>query len=494
MSTDQSSSRRLSVGRATILSLGVEVVNALSILLSVRYLVHHLGAEQYGIVALVGLFASQLGILYFGIGPAVTRRVAEYRGLKDTERIRTVTIAAIASSCVTSALVGFVFRSAAPWAWTHLFSAQPGAVASAMGSITLMAGIAATQPLLGTLLGVFVGEERFSELSGIRLAQGLFRATASVIAVARGGGIEAVLWTYLVTELLAIVAALATVGVSIRGVQHRALVEETRGLLKDGPPFAFADFCAGLLVNGDKLAVSVGASIAQLTFYSVPFNAASRFTIFGSSLSSVLLPRIGHLAAANDFPEALRLTKRATRLSVAAMMMVTIPLVAVTPELLRLWLGPEFEARSSTAMRIVFVGFVINASVYAYYAVVRVRSHPLTLTVLYAIELPIFAVLIYVLVPRYGIEGAAAAWALRVLLDTVVLRRIAASELKAATGDGKVVWFSALALACFACGSLFLPLFMRIGLALVLAGLVFNFLLGVDELKAIVRSLLRRRS
>jgi O-antigen/teichoic acid export membrane protein len=468
--------------------LAVEIVGALSVLLSVRYLVRHLGTEAYGVIALVGLFASQLGILYFGIGPAVTRRLAAYRGQHDFGRAATAVSAGIASSFVTSVVVGVVFRLAAPWAWTHMFEAQPAAIRSAMASINLMAAIAATQPLFGTLCGILVGEERFAELSAIRLAQAIFRAAASVLAVARGGGIEAVLWTYLATELAGICASLSRV--QVRGVEWRGTIHEVRGLLHDGPPFALADFCAGLLVNGEKLAVSIGSSIAQFTFYSVPFNAASRFTIFGSSLSGVLLPRIGHLAAAGDFSEALRLTRRATRLSVAAMMIVTVPLVALTPELLRLWLGAEFETRSTGAMRIVFVGLVVNASVYAYYAVVRVRSHPATLTVLYAAELPVFAALIYFFVPRYGIAGAAMAWSLRVLVDTIAQRRVAEAALGAAAGDGLTVWGSATALTVFAIFCSYAPLWARAAVAAALTVSIFNLLLGLDQLRQLLQSVM----
>jgi O-antigen/teichoic acid export membrane protein len=408
---------RLSLGQATLAWIGVDGTLALGAILTTPYIVHHLGAEPYGILAMVSVLAGQLGVLHLGVGPAATRRIAEARGQGETETHAATLWATALLSLAAALLVGSAFLIVAPWAWTHHFRSSDTVGAQALAAMMPSAIVVGAQPLLAAVTGGLAGEERFGALNAWRLAHGLGRMTAAVATVFVGGGPRSVLWAHVAVDGVAIVVGFATWPALRRSVSVARLRLALAGLLSVGVPFAGAGLLASLLVDAEKLAVSMARSIEDFTYYTVPFNALFRLTMFAGALSGVLFPRLASVAASGDRAGARELVQRGTRLSVATMAFVLTPIVAVAPELLGLWLGPTFAGRSTRAVRILLVALLANTASYAYNAAIRARARPAVLTWLYGAELPLHLVTVFLMVRAWGITGAGLAWGVRALVD-----------------------------------------------------------------------------
>src|SRR5436309_3011167 len=158
---------------------------------------------------------------------------------------------------------------------------------------------------------------------------GIVRLAAPVAAVALGGGVLAALWSQAGADLL---AASSMAVVILHGAERRpaaALAGEIRVLAAIGVPFAVAGVFAALLADVEKLAIGMARSVEDFTYYSVPFNATLRLSVFAVALASVLASRLSSLKAAGDVAGAVGLARRARRISVAAMTLVVAPVVAV---------------------------------------------------------------------------------------------------------------------------------------------------------------------
>jgi O-antigen/teichoic acid export membrane protein len=408
---------RLSIGQATLAWIGVDGALAIGTILTTPYVVHRLGTEPYGILAMVSVLAGQLGVLHLGVGPAATRRIAEARGQGESETHTAVLWATALLSLGAALLVGSAFLVVAPWAWTHRFKSSDAVAAQALAAMVPSAIVVGAQPLLAAVSGGLAGEERFGALNVWRLVYGLGRMAAAVATVSAGGGTREVLWAQAAVDGTAIVIGFAAWPALRRSVSTTHLRLALSGLLAVGIPFAGAGLLASLLVDAEKLAVSMARSIADFTYYTVPFNAVFRLTMFAGALSNVLFPRLASVAAAGDRTGACALVQRGTRLSMAAMAFVLAPLIAIAPELLGLWLGPSFSERSTRPVRILLVALLANTASYAYNAAIRARARPAVLTGLYAAELPLHLVTVFLMVRAWGITGAALAWGVRALID-----------------------------------------------------------------------------
>jgi O-antigen/teichoic acid export membrane protein len=408
-----------SLGRATVVSAFVDVALALAALLSTPVLVRCLGAERYGVIGLVTVLASQLATLQLGVGPALLRTLGEARGRGDAGSVRAAlragALLALASAAAAFALAWWL----APRAWSDGFAASAGVREEALVAVPATAALLALQPILAVVFAALTGLERFSFLNGARLAHGLLRVALGVTVALRGGGLAGVLGAQAAADALVMVVALAAsrrraVAAPSPGPPVRRALADLLGL---GVPLSLAGIVAGLLVDGDKLALGALRSVAEVAYYAIPAGVVARLSSFAGMASVFLVPRLAACAAAGNTVEAARLAARATRLALCVTAAAAGPLLALAPELLSLWLGPAFAEDSTLGARILLVGLLANVSVYGPHAAIRARAPALTLVALYALELPVFVLALWLLVRPWGVAGAAAAWTLRVALD-----------------------------------------------------------------------------
>jgi O-antigen/teichoic acid export membrane protein len=419
-------------------------------ILATPYLLERLGVEPFGVVAAVAVVAAQMRALQMGIGPSATRLLAASRGRRDLREHASLMRAVVLLALIAALLVGGAFRLVAPLLWQHGFEISPATLELALASIAAAALIAAAQPALEAGFAVLLAEEEFAFLSLTRLGYGLIRVIGAVIAVALGWGVVGVIWVQAIvdigTSLFVGLSPAIRRGVAAPG---RPLREGMRALLGVGVPFAVADIFNSLLMDLEKLLIGILLSVTALTYYVVPFNAVVRLAILGGALSAVLLARISAVAAAGDSAGAAQLTHRATRLSIVAMAGMCAILIALSPELLTLWLGAVFAAEADLATRLLLLGIFANASVFAAHAAVRARLRPVELTMLYAAEVVLHVVITYYLILSWGIVGAALAWGIRVLVDAIAQRFLAVRALGHPIGPGIEVWIPLAILSIF---------------------------------------------
>jgi O-antigen/teichoic acid export membrane protein len=489
---------RLSLGQATLAWIGVDGTLAVGTILTTPYVVHRLGPGPYGILAMVSVLAGQLGVLHLGVGPAATRRIAETRGQGGSDTHAAVLWATALLSLGAAVLVASAFLAVAPWAWTHRFKSSELVVAQALTAMVPSAIVVGAQPLLSAVAGGLAGEERFGVLNAWRLGHGLARMTAAVAAVFAGGGPREVLWAHAGVDFVALIVGFAAWPALHRSVSRPLLGRALAGLLSVGVPFAGAGLLASLLIDAEKLAVSMARSIEDFTYYTLPFNAVFRLTMFAGALSNVLFPRLASVAAAGDHAGARELVRRGTRLSVASMSFVLAPIIASAPELIGLWLGPSFAERSTLPARILLVALLANTAAYAYNSAIRARARPASLIWLYAAELPLHLVAVFFMVRAWGITGAALAWGVRAIVDLAGHYFLASRALALPIGGRTSTAATLAALAAFAasCEAFrgALPLAPRLLLGVLLGAAIASLVSKAEDRAVALRAFIPRET
>jgi O-antigen/teichoic acid export membrane protein len=410
----------LSLTQLSVASTATEALLAGATVVSTAYLVRHLGTEEYGILALVALLAGQFSLLQLGAGQAAMRRVAECRARDDMPTYAATRYAVFGYGLGASLLAAAAASMTLRWAFAgglHLSTGMAAIAASSTGPAIL---VLALQPVARAIAGVLQGQERFVALVALRFAQGLGSITATVIAVALGAHAPGVLWTSAVTSSAALVVSAGVAGLlDWPRVPFRHICTAARALVPLALPFAAVGLLSGLLVDVEKLAIALSRSVEDFTYYTVPFGVILRLSTLAAAFAVMLAPRLARLSEAGQIDAARELTRDATRLSVTALAVAVIPMLAVTRELLAVWLGGAFAERATLPARILFVALLVNVSAYAASAALQARARPATLIRLYLIELPLHLIVVFLLVSRWGILGAACAWTARVVIDTL---------------------------------------------------------------------------
>jgi O-antigen/teichoic acid export membrane protein len=171
----------------------------------------------------------------------------------------------------------------------------------------------------------------------------------------------------------------------------------------------------------DRYVIGAVLTLSAVAYYTAPFDAVSRLAIFPGSLIATLFPAFSALHASGQREQLDRLFRRGLGYLIAAMAPVTLVLLLVTEPGLRLWLGPDFAMHSVRPAQILLGGMLVNAAAQVPYAVLQGVGRPDLTARIHLIELPLYALGLWMGVTRFGITGAATAWTARAAVDALLL-------------------------------------------------------------------------
>ena len=111
----------------------------------------------------------------------------------------------------------------------------------------------------------------------------------------------------------------------------------------------------------------------------------------------------------------------AVRLCLLGVFPILVVLVLWSHEGLELWLGAEFARESTSVVRWIAPGLLVNAVGAAAIVALQASGRPDLPAKFHVLELLGYAPLLWILASRFGVEGAAIAWSVRVAVDALLL-------------------------------------------------------------------------
>jgi O-antigen/teichoic acid export membrane protein len=135
------------------------------------------------------------------------------------------------------------------------------------------------------------------------------------------------------------------------------------------------------------------------------------------SLARSLFPRFSMLAR----EDAGRLGEQASVTLAAVLTPAIIAALVILDPLLHLWLGANFAPSITPVAVILLFGFWFNGIAFIPYTLVQAQGRPDVTAKLHLLELLPYLALLWIGLSRAGVQGAAWAWSLRVIVDAVIL-------------------------------------------------------------------------
>ena len=408
----------MSIARHTLFNLGGAVLPMVIALATVPIYLGYIGAERYGVLAVIWALLGYFGFFDFGFGRAVTQRMARLAGADDSERSKLLWTALI-STFVLGMFASVLLWLFADYVLLNLIDMSARSRSEVTGAVAWM--LLALPILLPTsvLTGSLQARLRFAELNIIQLICSLISQLLP-LAVAATGHIELKI---LVPAALASRVLMATLLLH-QSVQHVPLEGHPaidrmhlKAMLGYGGWVSVMTFLAPLLVIIDRLIIGTLSGAKAVTSYTVPYDLVSRTMVISASLSSALFPRLASASPA----EAQHLAERATAVLVAVMTPVVIAGIFLVQPFLNVWLSKSLATESAGVAELILLGVWINALVIPHHARLMATGNPRTVVMIYLIQIPIYLCLLWAGLKYWGIVGAAGAWSLRVLIDTLLL-------------------------------------------------------------------------
>ncbi len=374
-------------------------------------ILHYIGAAQYGIYALAMVFVSFVGLIDIGMGPAVVRFLSASLATSDYEEARLVLgVGAVLFSAV--GLLGAVLAFVGGHLLPHFFSLSP----DLRGTATFVISVAGVGFFFDSLRAPFASLpgalQRFDSITYASLIATTTGAVATVVVLALGWGVRGLI----IVATLQSALTLVLIARSNRRLMPSLPIHPIfdRLLLKKMVSFSAYSFVSNtasvVLFQMDKFVLGVLTSVSLVTYYVVPGNVAQRLHVTASSLAAVALAVSADLSARRDRTALNAFYVRATRTITLVIVSLAVPAFVLARQLMLEWVGPTFASTSFGTLRLLLLTYAALALTALPYYIVLGIGQPRIMAAFNVVAAALNLGLIVILVPRYGLIGAAIAY------------------------------------------------------------------------------------
>ena len=407
------------LARNTAANMAGQALPALVAAAALPLLARTLGADRLGLLSLVWTVITLFGDL--GFGRAATRFAADALGRGEIERIAPVAWGTALVQGAIGIAAGFALAAATPLA-DRFMHVPPALQGEATRAFFLLAAGLPIVVLATAFRGMLEAAQRFGTLNLIRVPVTTATFFLPIVALPLGWGLPGIVLLLLAARLVSLVIYFVLAArVFPELLRPHGIRAELPHVLRFGLWATVSTVVSPLLVYIDRFLLGALVGLAAVAYYTPPMEMAMRLLVIPGSATLTLFPAFSTLSAQRHDDRLHRLVARTAKYVLLSLGPLLVIVAAGAHDILRLWLGPEFERQGALALQILAAGIALNALGFIFFALVQGVGRPDLSAKFHVIELPIHALLAFLLIRAWGIPGAALAWALRVTLDTALL-------------------------------------------------------------------------
>jgi O-antigen/teichoic acid export membrane protein len=405
----------MSVGRATGFNLAAAAAPVFFTLAVTPFYLHAIGPERFGTLAICWTIIGALAFASFGMGPALSYRLAlmeEAAASKRSGQVWMALLIGAAASLGGALLVLFIGRAY----FRHFASVSTIIEVEIRSALPLLALLLPLSVVASVFNGALQGRKRFDAFSSVSVVNAFLIATLPLAAAVFVG-------PAIPTLILAMVLAGALVVsiqlfICVRVVPLRfpskLRLTEAKPLLRHGAWMSVTALVAPLVLLFDRFVIGGLRGAAEVAVYVLAFQLLQGLLLIPASLSTAMLPSLAPLSSKKAVEEVQG--HWLTWLN-AVLTPAIILAIALSAPFFRVWVGPTLGSAAAPVAVILLVGCWAHGIAHIPSTVVVARGRPDLLTKLLLFCMLPYIPLLYFATERFGLRGAAAVWSIRAAFD-----------------------------------------------------------------------------
>jgi O-antigen/teichoic acid export membrane protein len=382
----------------------------------------HLGPARFGLIGLAWAVTEYLILFDLGLGRATVRFVADalHRSPADLTEVASLSISI---QLVAGIVGGAAFALFAPAFVRVVFHLPPTISPEAVAMFRVVGFSLPVVLVLSGLRGILEGAQRFDLSNALRMSSSSASVAIPAIGAVAGASLPSIVWWILIARAIVCLLYLTAIRHALPVLRWSFPRHWTRSreLIAFGGWVLVSNVVSPVLAYFDRFALGATAGVAAVGFYTAPYEGVTRLSLVAVSLAASLLPALTSLHTRGEGPRSAELVSSSGRTLMVVMAPPLALIFAFAPTLLHVWLGATYAAQSSLALRVLTIGVFANALAQLPYVTLYAFNRPDLPAKLHLVELVIHIPLTILLVRRFGIAGAAAAWTTRCALDMSLL-------------------------------------------------------------------------
>jgi O-antigen/teichoic acid export membrane protein len=157
-----------------------------------------------------------------------------------------------------------------------------------------------------------------------------------------------------------------------------------------------------------------------VAYYAVPFDVVTRTLVIPTAIAAVLFPAFA-TSYVHDPVRTSTLFMRGSKYVFLVLFPITLVTVTIAAPGLRLWLGTGFANQSAPVLQWLAIGVLFSGLAQVPFALIQGVGRADLTAKIHLVEAPVYLPIMWWMILRFGIGGAAVAWTVRVLADMVIL-------------------------------------------------------------------------
>ena len=388
------------------------------------YLARNLSPSEYGLFYSVLTFVMFfLFFRDFGLGDACVKYASALRLTNKFDRIKTYFVSALIWQFINSIIFALVFFLMADWLALNYFK-----VPLSKNILLILLLYVVLSLLFITLKKIFSAFQKFALCSMVNVVKSAFILLFIFIFSQLGYGIFSPVWAYPIACILLFIVFMPFLLKTFNIFDHKIVDFKniTKSLFAFGVPVMLSGIGGRIISYVDTIVLTYMSTMSDVGVYNVILPSAMLFVYIGNAIAQVIFPIASELHAKNDF----------VKLSAGLDIMHRYTFFFVLPVIFSVFVFSEFFITfffssayvvGANAFRILLIGVMLYILLVMNNALISAIGKPGTVTkiILFAALLNLVSNLI--LIPMYGINGAAFAtslsYGIALLISTVMVTK-----------------------------------------------------------------------
>lgn len=402
----------------SLLSFGWPVLIALFV---TPIVVHYFGVKEYGIYIFINTLVALAGLLDFGLSSAFVKFTAERHGGHNIEGLKNLFKTAN-TMLVIVGIIGAAFIVFSIFVGLAVFPVEISATYKTYVPAFIYAGILFFINSINFLhVAIPTAYQRFDISTKIGISFITLQQIGIIVVIIFHGSINTVflLQTLLVFIFYFIYKKYAVI---ILNVEERAFIskygwdkQEAFRCIKFGAVSFFNNLAGSSLTYLDRMIIPLFLGPSNLTFYSLPGSITNKVPTLSMTLSSVVFPMTAHFEGGGNRDMTKNLYIRSMRLITIISTAITVTFIAFAHQILQYWISTDLADKSTGVLIILAITSLLLAITSLLNSFLLGMGKLKALTVTSVSTAALNAALLIILLPRFGIIGAAWAYLLSII-------------------------------------------------------------------------------
>ena len=327
------------------------------------FVVHHLGATNYGVWTLLGGLVGYLGLLDIGLRNAVSRYIAHYQAAGKHAESSSIASAALKLFLMLG-ILAIVLSGALAFFAPRVFNI-PEALVDDARVVVVLGGLSIAVGLVsGVFAGIVTGLQRFDVFACLEVFVTTVRTVAFVLSLWEGYGLVALACIQLGSSLLSLIVLWVIAHRLYPGLRLKvlgSLYPQIRTILSFSISLSVLYLFGQLIYYSGTLVIAAFLPIEAVTFFSIAGVVCFQARGVAASLSNLMAPRVSALTSMGSSRVAQDIVAVA-RIATLVVTPIAVVFVLRGESFITLWMGSEYGPASGGVLRILAIVLWLEAS------------------------------------------------------------------------------------------------------------------------------------